>query len=601
MAFSNPRTDLTYGELHRLVDNYCRYFLEKCRGKTRIKALVSCEDYSQIILILLALLKLNAVIVIAGDVDGDSLNKIIEAEDPDIVCLPGDIGTPVSSPEKPLPVPDLSGGFEFFLYDGKAFDGTFISADRVLRCFSELTGYFQGGQNNSYLIAGRIGFLPFVIESMWCLLNGIHLLHYPCSTVAAMIPDAERFPMDLSLFFFGNTANDPNSNEHIYDLVLKSAEHADLYGYSAIWTPERHFNEFGGKFPNPGILSAAIAARTSKVQIRSGSIVSPLHHTVRIAEDWALIDQLSGGRVALSFASGWNCNDFVFYPERYNSRHEFMMKQIDDLKELWKGGKMRFENGVCQPIDVKIYPTPVQKEIAIWVTVSGKTETFIDAGKIGANILTHLLWQDPADLVEKIQAYRNSLQESGFDPRSRIVTVMLHTYIGDDIDEVKQQVKKPLKDYIRSSWHLVETMVASVSATRGNNTIGRYGKLQEEISEELKEELVEMSFERFFSSASLIGDIPHCKKMIRRLRSYGVDELACLIDFGLDKDTVLEGLYKLNEIKAAFAIPNVKRYGGAIVLRTEEMYLDELFSQGIDLFATFSKVILDPASVASAR
>ena len=81
---------------------------------------------------------------------------------------------------------------------------------------------------------------------------------------------------------------------------------ADEHGFHAIWLPERHFNQFGGLFPNPSVIGAALAMVTRNIQIRSGSIVAPLHHPVRIAEEWAVVDQLSGGRVGLSFASGWH-------------------------------------------------------------------------------------------------------------------------------------------------------------------------------------------------------------------------------------------------------------------------------------------------------
>src|SRR3954471_23143566 len=117
--------------------------------------------------------------------------------------------------------------------------------------------------------------------------------------------------MDLSLFFFADNAaaGDP------YSLLLASARFADANGFTAVWTPERHFHAFGGQYPNPAVTGAAVAAVTERIQIRAGSLVLPLHHPVRVAEDWAVIDRLSGGRVGLSFATGWHADDFVFAPQ----------------------------------------------------------------------------------------------------------------------------------------------------------------------------------------------------------------------------------------------------------------------------------------------
>ena len=85
-----------------------------------------------------------------------------------------------------------------------------------------------------------------------------------------------------------------------YRLLLEGAKFADREGFTAVWTPERHFHAFGGLYPNPSVASAAIAALTTRVQIRAGSVVLPLHHPARVAEEWALVDNLSQGRVGIS-------------------------------------------------------------------------------------------------------------------------------------------------------------------------------------------------------------------------------------------------------------------------------------------------------------
>ncbi|MEZ5296781.1 MAG: LLM class flavin-dependent oxidoreductase [Ilumatobacteraceae bacterium] len=96
-----------------------------------------------------------------------------------------------------------------------------------------------------------------------------------------------------------------------YRFLLESARWADQQGFEAVWTPERHFHEFGGAYPNPSVIGAALAASTERIAIRAGSVVAPLHQPPRIAEEWAVVDNLSGGRVGISFAPGWQPDDFV--------------------------------------------------------------------------------------------------------------------------------------------------------------------------------------------------------------------------------------------------------------------------------------------------
>jgi natural product biosynthesis luciferase-like monooxygenase protein len=577
-TLSDAGGDYTYGEIGYRIKRYCERIRFECDRNGGDTIVVCCKMSAELVILFLAVLLLKFKLVVVPEESSGALDELIAGVSPIMVftdhikvedgapCREIDMKQLSASGSGGMNMTDFLKGWSFKLYDeglGKSFT---IDDDIIRGAFSDMELSVRTGGRSKFLIAGEIGLLAFLLESAWCILSGIHVLYFP-EDPEDHIADHIHFPMDFSLFFFGSVADNPSSDEGCYDLVMKSADHADLNGYSAIWTPERHFNEFGGKFPNPGILSAAIAVRTNRIQIRTGSIVAPLHNVVRIAEDWSVVDNLSCGRVALSLAAGWHCNDFVFFPERYDRRHEIMFQQLGQLRDLWAGQKIELENGAGQKIRVAIYPRPIQQELPIWITVSSSIETFIGAGKAGANVLTHLLWQDPLELMEKIQVYRNTLAENGFDPQSRIVTIMLHTYIGKDMEEVRQKVKKPLTDYIRSSWHLVETMVASVSATHGENNIGRYGKLDEHIPEDLKEELMEIAFERFFSSAGLLGDLSHCRTMLGKLRSYGADELACLIDFGLDTPSILSGLEELSKLKAEFSETAVKRYGGAVTVR----------------------------------
>src|SRR5207247_1708861 len=121
--------------------------------------------------------------------------------------------------------------------------------------------------------------------------------------------------MDFSLFYFANADGGESSEK--YKLLIEGAKFADTHGFAAVWTPERHFHEFGGLYPNPSVTSAALATVTERIQIRAGSVVAPLHTPIRIAEEWSVVDNLSNGRVAIPFASGWMPDAFVIEPDNY--------------------------------------------------------------------------------------------------------------------------------------------------------------------------------------------------------------------------------------------------------------------------------------------
>src|SRR5205823_10603273 len=145
---------------------------------------------------------------------------------------------------------------------------------------------------------------------------------------------------------------------------------------------ERHFHAFGGPYPNPSVTGATLASVTDRIGIRAGSCVSPLHHPIRVAEEWAVVDNLSNGRVALAFASGWQPNDFVLRPENHANNKRVMLEHIDQIKRLWRGEKVSFRNPVGQGVAIATLPPPVQAELPFWGAAAGDTGPYRPAGEL---------------------------------------------------------------------------------------------------------------------------------------------------------------------------------------------------------------------------
>jgi natural product biosynthesis luciferase-like monooxygenase protein len=348
--------------------------------------------------------------------------------------------------------------------------------------------------------------------------------------------------MDFSLFYFANDSCEREANR--YQLLLDGARFADQNGFSAIWTPERHFHPFGGLYPNPSVTSAAIAAVTERINIRAGSVVAPLHHPLRIAEEWSVVDNISGGRVGLSFASGWHAVDFALRPENYDNRRQVLIDYSDQVRRLWRGEKIEVVDGTGQPQQVGVYPPPVQPELPVWITSAGGVETFRNAGRVGAGLLTHLLGQDIDDLAAKITEYRRAAAERG-DGWSGHVVLMVHTFLGEDDDTVREVVRAPMSDYLRSSLGLL------LGSQQGSARKIDPSTLREKDIDFL----VQRSFDRYFDDGGLLGTVAKAQRIVERVRAIGVDEIACLIDFGLPQQTVLSGLENLNQLRQLTARP----------------------------------------------
>ncbi|MEU6348228.1 MupA/Atu3671 family FMN-dependent luciferase-like monooxygenase [Streptomyces sp. NPDC047072] len=363
--------------------------------------------------------------------------------------------------------------------------------------------------------------------------------------------------MDFSLFYF---ADDGEAEGDRYRLLMEGARFADEHGLTAVWTPERHFHRFGGLFPNPSVTAAAVAAVTSRVQVRAGSVVLPLHHPVRVAEEWAMVDNLSHGRAGVALASGWNPRDFLFDRYAYADRRERTVAAVETLRGLWRGEAFDGEP------EYRVYPPPVQAEIPLWLTSSGNPGTFETAGHVGAGVLTNLLTQSMDVLAENVAAYRRAYAASGRDGGGHVV-LMLHTCLGEDLPSVERLVREPLRRYLMSALDLnlrsaepsagKTSSAGEASAAGKTSATGEASSKRRPSAEErarawarstFAPAAVDGAYQRYLTSDGLFGAVSDVLPVVERVREAGVDEIACLIDFGVPVDAALNGLVRLAEL-----------------------------------------------------
>ena len=404
-----------------------------------------------------------------------------------------------------------------------------------------------------WLAVTSISFDISVLELFWTLARGFKVVLVKdedvlTKPIVAHAAARRMKPIDFSLFYFSSDAG--GNPRDRYRLLLDGAKFGDENGFSAVWTPERHFHTFGGLYSNPSVTGAALAMLTSRIAIRAGSVVAPLHHPVRIAEEWALVDNLSGGRVGVAFASGWQSNDFVFAPDRYSRRKQIMLDDIDLVRRMWRGEMVRLPGVEGRDVSVKIHPTPLQAELPVWVTAAMNPETFRWAGEIGANVLTHLLGHKIEDVEEKIGLYREARAAAGFRGPGQ-VTLMLHTYVDETTEGARETVRDPMSRYLSTSLDLIrnapfefptyEVPSASVAT--------KVAQGLRDFTEEDMDALMTFAFDRYFETSGFFGSRERCLEMVDRCKMADVDEVACFIDFGVPADLALQGLRALNDVR----------------------------------------------------
>jgi natural product biosynthesis luciferase-like monooxygenase protein len=327
--------------------------------------------------------------------------------------------------------------------------------------------------------------------------------------------------------------------------LLDGARFADDHRFEAVWTPERHFHAFGGIYPNPSVTSAAIAAVTEHVHIRAGSVVLPLHSPVRVAEEWAVVDNLSNGRVGISVASGWQPNDFVLNPGAFDNARERLDHDIDALRRLWRGETVQLD-GPLGPVDVRTFPRPRQAELPLWLTSAGSIETFERAGRLGCNLLTHLLGQSIEQVRTKVDAYRRAWRAAGH-PGDGHVTLMLHTFLGDDRAAARDAARPALTSYLRSATSLLKDMASAFPTLR--NAGADADEYFRSLSAAELDELLAAATDRYMDTSGLFGTVADAERLVLDAATAGVDEIACLVDFGVDAELVRRGFAQIAALK----------------------------------------------------
>jgi len=310
--------------------------------------------------------------------------------------------------------------------------------------------------------------------------------------------------------------------------IVRYADHNRYYG---VWLPERHFHPFGGLFPQPSIYASYMASQTKNVRFQIGSVVLPLHSPVLVAEEWSMVDQLSNGRVEVSFASGWNLRDFVVTTNEYIRRKEIMWEGIDQIRNLWES----------TDANVEIFPKPYQTEIPVYITSATSDETSFMAGKRGCHLLTHFHINSYEKLENRIRSYREGLRQGGYDVEGKEIALMLHTYVGLNQEEVEKRASTPFLEYQNSFLSLADNVI-HYQSERERSIAGK------------------VMFRKYSPDYSLMGTQERCMNVLRKLKGIGVTQIAALIDFGIDDGNLFQGLERLTELKQTFSVEGSVSY-----------------------------------------
>jgi alkanesulfonate monooxygenase SsuD/methylene tetrahydromethanopterin reductase-like flavin-dependent oxidoreductase (luciferase family) len=253
-----------------------------------------------------------------------------------------------------------------------------------------------------------------------------------------------RFYINILTTYFPDL--DPPYDTY-YQQILEQVELAEELGWECFMFNEHHFLGYGGLVANPAVLLAAAAARTSKIRLGPCIAILPLRHPLHSAEDYAMVDAISGGRLEFGIGSGNTEIDYkVFGVSRENDRQR-LREAIDVISKTWANERISHTGQFWSFDELTVYPRPIQQPSPpIWV--AGTSAQGLGwAGRQGYHIMTVGHPHPPEKVRPGVEAWKQGLMTSGYDLKTKHCQFHVRTHVSERSANARSIAMAAIKRY----------------------------------------------------------------------------------------------------------------------------------------------------------
>jgi probable LLM family oxidoreductase len=245
--------------------------------------------------------------------------------------------------------------------------------------------------------------------------------------------------MEIGVFTFGETTADPRTGElppaaGRMREILAEIELADQVGLDVYGVGEHHRPDF--PVSAPAVVLAAGAARTARIRLTSAVTVLSSDDPVRVFQQFATLDLLSGGRAEIMAGRGSFIESFPLFGQDLSEYDSLFAEKLDLLLKLREAERITWSGRHRAPLhDAGVYPRPVQQPIPVWIAVGGTPASAVRAGTLGLPLAVAIIGGQPAQFRPFVDLYRDAGRRAGHPPERLRVSINSHTFIADDARE----------------------------------------------------------------------------------------------------------------------------------------------------------------------
>lgn len=320
------------------------------------------------------------------------------------------------------------------------------------------------------------------------------------------------------------------THAEVYANTIEECRLADELGFDVVWLAEHHFSPYG-ICPSLPPLAAALARETRRVRIGTAVVIAPFEHPLRIAEEWAEVDILSGGRLEFGLGRGYQPKEFQGLGVSMERTRERFDESLEIIRRAWTEDELAFEGEFYRVPRLRLFPKPVQKPHPPLWTAAVSPDTYALAARRGLKILTSPAFT-PFDILKKnYDLYRGEWRASRGNDDGAEICLNKIIHVAETSRQARENLREPVMWFFRTQADLIADPHGAPAD-------------QYRFYRRVRENLLSLGEEAALDQAAIVGDPEEVADKIRmHHEALGVTHfMGAFARGGLARDNVLRSL-----------------------------------------------------------